>query len=440
MSDDLTTQQAVQAWFILQLRTALNGLYDPTVLGHSPLSRLFRLDQRRDKIFALRDILTAAIEALQPRANEPADSRHWRKYQVLRSRYIEQLPQPQVAADLSLSLRQLQREESSARTVLADYLWTAHDLANRTEEIMQMAADRQATAPGGEVSAGTGTRAEGQAELLQGPLSLRQELEALGRSAPATPTDIGEVIWKALEIIRPLTEAEALTIEFPSDWPMLRLNLQAAVLRQAVIGVISAVAGCARGGRAHIQPQVGSGQLHVDIRILGATLSGLPEEECLQITNELLSLSGGMLEIRSTTVGEVFAARFTLPVSQPAVVLVVDDNADTLQLFRRYLSGSRYQFVAAQSGRQALALAESEPPEIIVLDVMMPEQDGWMLLGQLRENPRTRDVPIIVCTIVPQEQLALLLGAAQFLRKPVSRAALLAALDRQLDRSPPWPG
>jgi CheY-like chemotaxis protein len=217
---------------------------------------------------------------------------------------------------------------------------------------------------------------------------------------------------------------------------MLRLSLQAAVLRQALIGVISAVAGCARGGRTHIQPQVSSGQLNVDIRVFSAAPSGLPEEECLQITGELLSLSGGMLEIRSTEGDEVFAARITLPVSQPSVVLVVDDNADTLQLFRRYLSGSRYQFIGAQSGRQALALAESARPDIIVLDVMMPEQDGWMLLSQLRENPRTRDVPVIVCTIVPQEQLALLLGAAQFLRKPISRAVLLAALDRQLDRSP----
>ncbi|MDQ1300174.1 MAG: hypothetical protein QG637_91 [Chloroflexota bacterium] len=436
MPDDLTTQQADKAWFLLQLRTALNGLYDPAVLGHSPLARLFRLDQRCDKIFALRDILTSAIEASQPRANEPADSRHWREYQVLRSRYIEQLPQPQVAADLNLSLRQLQREESSARTVLADYLWTAHDLAGRTADIMQMAADKQAAASGGEAPAGAGAHADGQAEFPQDPFSLRQELEALSQSAPATPTDIGEVIEKALETIRPLTEAVALTIEFPAAWPLLRLNLQAAVLRQAVIGVINAVAGCAHGGRAQIQAQVAAGRLNIDIRILGAAPAGPPEEECLQITRELLSLSGGALEIRSPTVGEVFAARLTLPVSQPAVVLIVDDNADTLQLFRRYLSGSRYQLVAAQSGRQALTLIESLPPDIIVLDVMMPEQDGWMLLGQLRENPRTRAVPIIICTIVPQEQLALLLGAAQFLRKPVSRAALLGALDHQLARSP----
>jgi CheY-like chemotaxis protein len=69
-----------------------------------------------------------------------------------------------------------------------------------------------------------------------------------------------------------------------------------------------------------------------------------------------------------------------------------------------------------------------------VLDVMMPEQDGWTLLGQLREHPTTRGVPIIVCTILPQEQLALTLGAAEFIRKPVSRKTLLSALDRQADQ------
>jgi CheY-like chemotaxis protein len=77
---------------------------------------------------------------------------------------------------------------------------------------------------------------------------------------------------------------------------------------------------------------------------------------------------------------------------------------------------------------------------LIVLDVMMPEEDGWMLLGQFREHPRMRGIPIIICTIVPQEQLALSLGAAQFLRKPVTRAMLLAALDRQVDRPPIAPG
>ena len=115
-------------------------------------------------------------------------------------------------------------------------------------------------------------------------------------------------------------------------------------------------------------------------------------------------------------------------------VLVIDDNVDTLQLMQRYLSNSRYHFVGASDPEQALALAEELSPAIIVLDVMLPGVDGWELLGRLREHPKTSEIPVIVCTILPQRQLALMLGAAEFIRKPVTRRILLSALDRQVDR------
>jgi CheY-like chemotaxis protein len=94
--------------------------------------------------------------------------------------------------------------------------------------------------------------------------------------------------------------------------------------------------------------------------------------------------------------------------------------------------------VGTPDPEQALLLAEAESPEIIVLDVMLPDTDGWELLGRLRAHPLTRQTPVIVCTILPQEQLALALGAAAFLSKPISRPALLAALDQQmaLSRAP----
>jgi CheY-like chemotaxis protein len=65
-----------------------------------------------------------------------------------------------------------------------------------------------------------------------------------------------------------------------------------------------------------------------------------------------------------------------------------------------------------------------------VLDVMMPGRDGWTLLGQLREHPGTCDIPVVVCTILSQEGLATALGAADYVRKPVSRSQFLAVLDR----------
>jgi CheY-like chemotaxis protein len=115
---------------------------------------------------------------------------------------------------------------------------------------------------------------------------------------------------------------------------------------------------------------------------------------------------------------------------EQVVVFAIDDNADTLQLLQRYLAGTRYPFVGIRDPQQALALVEGLAPKIILLDVMLPGVDGWELLGRLREHPRLRGVPIVVCTILPMEQFALILGAAAFIHKPVSREALLAVLDR----------
>jgi CheY-like chemotaxis protein len=66
---------------------------------------------------------------------------------------------------------------------------------------------------------------------------------------------------------------------------------------------------------------------------------------------------------------------------------------------------------------------------------MLPDIDGWELLARLQSHPQLQDVPIIVCTILPQEQLALNLGATAFIKKPISRTELLSKLDHLLDPS-----
>ena len=78
-------------------------------------------------------------------------------------------------------------------------------------------------------------------------------------------------------------------------------------------------------------------------------------------------------------------------------------------------------------------MADKISPQIIVLDVMMPHVDGWEILGRLRQHPVTGQIPIIVCTILAQEELALSLGASSFIRKPITRQAFLAALDHQIE-------
>ena len=141
-------------------------------------------------------------------------------------------------------------------------------------------------------------------------------------------------------------------------------------------------------------------------------------------------MSGGSLRVHDAP--GAFEAVLTLPTLQSFPILVVDDNADFLRLVQRYADGTRYQLITTRQPDSALALADESRPRIIVLDVMMPGLDGWELLSRLRQHPGVDQIPVVVCTIVANESLALSLGASGYLQKPVTREAFLAALDRQV--------
>jgi len=126
-----------------------------------------------------------------------------------------------------------------------------------------------------------------------------------------------------------------------------------------------------------------------------------------------------------------------LQVAERYSVLFIDDNDDSLRLMQRYLTGTQFAFYGACDPEQVIGLAEECAPRVILLDIMLPEIDGWELLGRLRAHPTLGGVPVIISTILPHQQLAASLGAAGFLRKPVSREALLQALDQQIVRSGP---
>ncbi len=116
-----------------------------------------------------------------------------------------------------------------------------------------------------------------------------------------------------------------------------------------------------------------------------------------------------------------------LPVAE-RTVLIVDDNRDVLELFSRYLSPHHYRVASAQTAAQALDLARRLQPHAITLDLMMPHQDGWDVLQMLLNQPDTCQIPILVCSVLQQKELALSLGATAFLEKPVTEPVLLATL------------
>jgi CheY-like chemotaxis protein len=157
-----------------------------------------------------------------------------------------------------------------------------------------------------------------------------------------------------------------------------------------------------------------------------------PDAEALEMAVRLTQMAGGRLQLPQTDVpGRQMLATLRLTPAERITVLAIEDNHDTLQLWDRYLHGTPFRLIGVQQPDEALAVAQEVEPEIILLDVMMPNVDGWSLLGRLRLHPATSGVPVIVCTVLPQRELALSLGASDFARKPLTRQAFLALLERQ---------
>jgi putative two-component system response regulator len=120
----------------------------------------------------------------------------------------------------------------------------------------------------------------------------------------------------------------------------------------------------------------------------------------------------------------------------PQTILIVDDNPENLMLLGEVLSGL-YKVRTANSGSRALKLAQQAPlPDLILLDVMMPQMSGYEVLERLRAEPVTRDIPVIFITAMnseDDEQRGLVMGAVDYITKPLRQAIVLARVHTHLE-------
>ncbi|MCC6166481.1 MAG: response regulator [Caldilineaceae bacterium] len=404
--------------FLAGVQEALTHLYDAAFLQrYAFLSIISEEEEDLRRIHEVRRCLLAAIRALRPSAGVPADAPDWRAYRILHFRYIEGLNPGEAMAKVGLGKSQFFREQARALDLVAQTLW-------RT--VMERRLPPAASA----AQDGEGDGPADRQRLAQ------LEAERLCARAIWQPVAVGAALADVRPLLMALAQVKQVELAFAPAHDFTVLHGDPSLLRQVLLNLISYAFDIGEARLLRITTfadTVGQG-IGVAVQRQGqqdhdpAALShrlGVG----LEICRRLMDAMGGRVDIQSAEAG-TWRANLVWGSDQPPHLLVVDDNESFHHLCRRYLSGYAWHVSGATSAQAARKLLANHTPEVILLDIMMPNEDGWQLLATLKGNVNTQAIPVIVCSVLNEPELAKMLGAAAYLTKPVTQQALLDALMR----------
>ena len=171
---------------------------------------------------------------------------------------------------------------------------------------------------------------------------------------------------------------------------------------------------------------------------------GAPKEEGtglgLTLSRRIVGLFGGRMWLESTpgvgstfgfSIADVLERKDEVTSPEPGglpVVVLVDDDRASLDLLSAYLDGSPTRVLRARDGVEALELVRKVLPAAVVLEIELPQLDGWEVLAELKADPATAAIPVVIASAVDDRPRGLALGADEYLRKPIRRDELVEAL------------
>jgi signal transduction histidine kinase/DNA-binding response OmpR family regulator len=280
---------------------------------------------------------------------------------------------------------------------------------------------------------------------------------------------VGNLFSALRGMLRPLLVGDAVRLVFEEPLAALMLYNDEGKVSQILRNFISNAIKFTEQGEVSVSAQLSEDRQTVSFSVADTGIGIAPEDQGrifdeftqlpsplqgrvkgtglgLPLCRRLAHLLGGDVSVKSERgVGSVFTATMSanfetngVAAAQPidltvelgrSPVLVLDDDAETRLIYEKHLRDSRYQPLSVRSLREARDLMKRTRPQAILLDIMLRGEDTWRWLSELKSDPATANIPIIVITSIEDERKGLALGADAYCLKPLERSSLLEKLD-----------
>jgi CheY-like chemotaxis protein len=393
---------------------AYEHLYDLVRLRSHPLTNLLfptSEQSRKENAWKLHTLLINLIEELKPLPGTPKHSREWRRYKLMELRYIDGLTVEQVVTKIAIGRRHYYRERRAVMETIAEIIRHRHlkkSLQSREFSFTSKSAE------------------------ISNPMEMVR-LEAARISQENRFGSIEEVVQGVCKYIEDMLLRHKHIIKMDFSATASTVTVDKTLFRQLFLALLVFIIKHTEQAPIHITAR--SEESNVNLVVIAVSPKVIhpteKSEQQGQLTtfDEIAKLCG--VTISPMMVNDSILG-FELYISSyhDRTILVVDDNEDIHELFKRYLSPNKYRVATAKNAPEALSLAKKLQPYAITLDIMMADQDGWDLMQILQNHPDTRHIPIIVCSVLSQKELALFLGASAYLEKPVNEEALISTLQK----------
>ena len=275
--------------------------------------------------------------------------------------------------------------------------------------------------------------------------------------------DLGALVEEVRSIVEPLAAANANRLDIVAPTTVGAFRTDRTKLKQSLLNLLSNAGKFTHEGRIGLEVRPSDDEISF---IVSDTGIGMTEEQQsrlfqafsqadisttrqyggtglgLAITKHFCEMLGGRIAAESTP-GRGSTFTITLPdrgrvapdvaplpegAEHAPLVMIVDDDPNARDLLAATVRREGYRVVAATDGETALTLAREWHPGVVTLDVLMPRMDGWAVLTAFKSDPELAEIPVIIVTVLADRSIAVSLGAAEFLTKPVDRARLAAAI------------